>query len=88
MEKDLAESVKESLSHPRTVGHLCADQNGLCLAVSGTANEKSSGFISIIGQLANKLEPGKSPSVHIESDRCKILVHCKDSITTALYKGN
>ena len=39
------------------------------LPAAGTANEKNSGIFSSIAQLANKLEPGKSPVVYIESDK-------------------
>jgi len=88
MERELKDIADEVPQHPKVVGYLCVDSNnGLCLAADGIANEKTSGVIANIAQLANKLEPGKSPVVYIESDKSKILIQSKDSVTTAIYKS-
>jgi len=89
MERSLKELAREAVQHPKISGFLCVDSNGLCLASEGTANEKSSGIIATIASLAAKLEPNatKSPVISIESEKTKILIQSKDSITTAIYKN-
>jgi len=86
MEKDLKEIANEALNNPKVCGYLCCDENGLCLTGSGDVNERSSGLLNAIAQLANKLDSNNSPVICIDSDKRKILIKSKDSITTAIYK--
>jgi len=89
MESRLQELAREAIRHPNIKGFMCIDSRGMCVCAEGSANEKSSGIIATIASLAAKLEPNatKSPVISIESEKTKILIQSKDSITTAIYKN-
>jgi len=88
MEKQLKEISTEALTNQKVSGFLCVDQNGLCLTASGEANERSSGTVASIAELAQKLDNSNSPVISIESDKKKILIKTVNQITTAIYKHN
>lgn len=89
MEKQLKEVSNDALNSQKVSGFLCVDKNGLCLTASGEANEKNSGTIASIAQLAQKLDnSNKPPVVCIESEKRKILIKSVNQITTAVYKNN
>jgi len=87
METEINRIADEALNNPNISGYLCIDQNGLVLKANGDVDQKSSGILSSIAQLANKLDSDKSAVVCIGTDAGKILIKCKDSITTAIYQN-
>jgi len=89
MERILQDVATDAVAKSKVVGYLCVDNNtGLCLAADGVgaAEEKKSGIIASIIQLASQLDRSPVLAVSVETDKNQILIQSKESVTTALYK--
>ncbi|XP_046839487.1 ragulator complex protein LAMTOR5 homolog [Xenia sp. Carnegie-2017] len=88
MESELENSVDSLIRVRGVIGVLCVNDEGLALAVEGSASEVHAGIISGIAQEAEKLYPDidESPVIVLESDTCNLLIRSYENATTGIYK--
>ncbi|XP_038054017.1 ragulator complex protein LAMTOR5-like [Patiria miniata] len=88
MENNLERLLDETLNNPGVVGVLCADKQGLCLGVKGTATPESSGIVVALSQQAALLKPAAStaPVICLESDKGNVLVKSHEDTTLVIHK--
>lgn len=94
MEKELIATCKEVFTQSKGVkGVLAMDCDGLCLFSEGFSDENIAGPISSIASLAVELEsvsrssPISRPVIEIGTDKGKLLISTRKSITTAIFKS-
>eukprot|EP01099_Mayorella_cantabrigiensis_P008728 TRINITY_DN82_c0_g1_i1.p1 TRINITY_DN82_c0_g1~~TRINITY_DN82_c0_g1_i1.p1 ORF type:complete len:105 (-),score=32.73 TRINITY_DN82_c0_g1_i1:66-344(-) len=91
MDEQFDRAFSQIAAQPGVKGVLCADSLGLCIKESGFAASRSSGFVTAISTLAQKLADSDSiyvnPIVTIETDKTTVLIQQHDGIVTAIYKS-
>ncbi|XP_028398207.1 ragulator complex protein LAMTOR5 homolog [Dendronephthya gigantea] len=88
MESDLESAVEELMQERGVVGVICTNEEGLALAVDGSALEVHAGIVSGLAQEARKIYPeiDSSPVVVLESDTCNLLIRSHEGTTTGVLK--
>lgn len=91
MESELLEVADLAVEQPGVNGYLCVDNDGLCVAVKGQANEAMSGIVHQLAQLASKIDEPKNqkdvPVIRVDLESYRILIQTREKFTTALFSS-
>eukprot|EP00731_Ephydatia_muelleri_P000542 Em0001g542a len=90
MEAPLETQINDIMSQPGITGAVCTDKQGLALAAQGTLKPEAAGLIAGLASQAGQLKHGTGrddiPTVVVEFDTGKILIHSHKNAILAVYK--